>query len=70
MKKMSLDLFNKYILNPLNMDSEVRNSLALREDRYYTVSVWPENCVGNVYETRNVREVKNKKISKSDEKKS
>jgi hypothetical protein len=68
MKKMPPELFNKYLLNPLGCDEEVRKCLALREDRYYTVSVWPENCAGNVYETRNVREVKNKKISKSDQK--
>ena len=67
MKTLSLELFNKYKENPLQYDEEVRNYCKLREDRYYTVSMWPENLMGQVFETKNVRVVKSKKISKSDQ---
>lgn len=68
MKQLSKELFDKYVSNPLENDGLVRKSLGLREDRYYTVSVWPEHLAGRVYENRNVREVKVKKVSKSEQK--
>ena len=68
MKTLPSELFNKYKENPLQYDEEVRKYCGLREDRYYTVSVWPENLAGRVYQTNNVRVVKAKKISKSDQK--
>ncbi len=68
MKTLPSDLFNKYRSNPLDLDEQVRKFCLLRDDRYYTVSVWPEHLVGRVYQTDNVRTVKTKKISKSDQK--
>ena len=68
MKILPPDLLNKYKQNPLQYDEEIRKYCNLREDKYYTVSVWPENLAGQVYETNNVRVVKAKKVSKSDQK--
>ena len=61
-------LLAKYLVNPLALDEEVRLSLNIPDNRYYTVSVWPENRAGTVYITKLTREVKAKKISKSDQK--
>lgn len=68
MKTLPPELFNKYKQDPYKYDQEVRNFCGLREDRYYTVSVWPEELAGRVYQTYNTRAVKDKKISKSDQK--
>lgn len=65
MKQLSIELFNKYKENPLQYDEEVRNFCKIREDRYYTVSIWSQE--GQVRENNNVRVVKSKKISKSDQ---
>jgi hypothetical protein len=53
------------MLNPLVADEKVRKWCGLREDRYFTVSVWEPK--GLVMETKLVRVVKSKKISKSDQ---
>ena len=68
MKRIPTDLLAKYLANPLGTDEEVRKALDLPADRYYTVSTWPEEHAGKVYVLRLSREVKNKKISKSDQK--
>jgi len=67
MKKLPPELFKRYLENPLSMDLEVRKYCGLREDRYYTVSIWPEEVASMVKENNKVREVKTKKISKSDQ---
>lgn len=66
MKQLSPELFKEYVASPLATDEKVRKSLDLPDNRYYTVSVWP--IEGIVTVNKNVREVKNKKISKSDQK--
>lgn len=63
--KIPQPLFGRYKENPLLYDEEVRAALKLREDRYYTVSIWPEETAGEARENNNVRVVKAKKISKS-----
>ena len=65
---MSPELFKEYLLNPLAADEKVRNDLGLPENRCYTVSVWPEKFAGQVRVNNQVRTVKAKKISKSDQK--
>ena len=62
---MNPQLFQEYSKDPLASDEKVRNTLKLREDRYYTVSVWPVE--GEVRETSAVRVKKAKKVSKSDQ---
>ena len=65
MKQLTPDQFKEYMLNPLAADEKVRKWCGLREDRYFTVSVWqPE---GLVMETELTRVVKAQKISKSDQ---
>ena len=64
---MPPDLFKEYCLNPLALDEKVRKILDLSDNRYYTVSMDGPN-VGVVYVTKLSREVKLKKISKSDNK--
>ena len=66
MKQMSPELLKEYLLNPLATDEKVRNTLDLPDNRYYTVSIWP--VAGIVTVNKNFREVKVKKISKSDQK--
>lgn len=66
MKKLPCDLFKKYAANPLGADEEVRKTLDLPENRYYTVVMWPEDKAGEVRINNQVRTIKTKKISKSD----
>lgn len=67
MKKMPTELFKKYVEDPVKMDEEVRRVMGLPESKYYSVSVWPEECAGDLYLTLG-RVVKAKKVSKSDQK--
>ena len=67
MKMMSPELFKEYSLNPLATDEKIRKILDLPENKYYTVSMDGPN-IGAVYITKLSREVKTKKISKSDAK--
>lgn len=62
MKTLPPDLLERYLKNPVAMDSEVRKALNLRTDRYYTVSVYP---VAGVVREERTRVVTAKKISKS-----
>jgi hypothetical protein len=66
MKTLPPDLFKKYSDNPIAMDEEVRKYCNLPDNRYYTVSMWPQE--GIVRSNDQVRTVKAKKISKSDQK--
>jgi hypothetical protein len=61
--KLEGALLERYLHMPLAMDSEVRSALNIPDNRYYIVSVWPN--AGKVRLTLS-REVKSKKISKSD----
>jgi hypothetical protein len=67
MKQMPPDLFKEYCLNPLAADEKVRKALDLPDNRYYTVSMDGQN-VGRVMVNNQVRVVKAKKISKSNQK--
>lgn len=67
MKKLSPELFKEYAANPLGTDEKVRAYLDLPENRYYTVAMDGPN-VGMVRVNNQVRTVKAKKISKSDQK--
>lgn len=65
---MSSEMFKKYYENPTNMNKEVRNWAGVPDDRYYTVSVWPEHLAGNVFvDMKRYRVVKSEKISKSNQ---
>ena len=67
MKKLPENLFNKYKEDPYKYDYEVRNFCGIKDNKYYTVSMWPEHLAGRVYVNEHlVRIVKDKKISKSD----
>ena len=60
------DLLPRYLADPLAVDAEVRQRLGIPEDRYYTVSIWPEPGVVRV-DLNRWRAVKAHKVSKSDE---
>ena len=63
---MPSGLLAHYLAAPLDLDEEVRRQLGLPEDRYYTVSVWPEHLAGRVFvDKTRTRVVRNQKISKS-----
>lgn len=66
MNKLTEEQLKEYLSNPNLHDSKVRKWCNIPEDRYYTVSVWPENLAGIVRVDNNrFRTVKNTKISKS-----
>lgn len=67
MKQLPKDLFRRYLEDPYRYDAEVRNFACIPEDKYYTVSVWPESVAGQVRLNGLTRVVKSKKISKSDQ---
>lgn len=67
MKQLTPEQFKQYVANPLAMDETVRKWCDLPADKYYTVSTWPEESAGKVYVTKLSREVKAKKVSKSDQ---
>ncbi len=46
MKQMSPELFKEYAANPLAADEKVRAVLDLPDNRYYTVSMWPQEVAG------------------------
>ena len=67
------DLFDKYALEPLKYDDEVREFAEVPDNRYYNVSMWPEDFAGRVFirtptDKDKARVVTKKKISKSDSK--
>lgn len=62
---LTKEQFNEYKANPIEKDSMVRGLLNLREDRYYTVSIWP---IEGVVRYNNLSRVtKANKISKSNQ---
>ena len=71
MLKLTGKLFEKYLAAPLQTDDAVREMLKLPDNKYYSVVTWSTNqdAVGNVYVVNITREVKTKKISKSDQSK-
>ncbi len=73
MKKLSKEQFEEYSANPLATDEKLRVWLDLPDNRYYTVSIWPEEFAGRVFvrtptEKDKARIAKAKKVSKSDQK--
>lgn len=67
MKTLTPDQFKQYAANPVAMDEQVRKWCNLPDDKYYSVSVWPEHRAGVVTVTNVSRVVKAKKVSKSDQ---
>lgn len=68
MKTLTPEQFQEYVANPLGTDFKVRQWARVPEDRYYSVTVWPEHLAGRVWVTPNLhRTVVAKKISKSDQ---
>jgi len=66
--KLSNELFARYTANPLALDSEVRKAARVPDNRYYTVTVWPEHLAGVVDINHSVtRHVAATKISKSNQ---
>ena len=64
--KLQEPLLTEYLRAPLAQDEAVREACHLPWNRYYTVAVWP--VPGEVVVDRNrVREVRAKKVSKSDQ---
>lgn len=58
----------EYVADPLGTDFKVRQWAGVPEDRYFTVSVWPEQLAGRVFvRMTEYRKVAAKKISKSDQ---
>ena len=52
-----------------NLDREIRKKFNVSDDRYYSISTWPEKVAGNVYiDMKRYRDIPKKKISKSDQK--
>jgi hypothetical protein len=68
MKQLTEDQYKEYVANPLAADSKVRKWCGLPENRYYTVSVWPEHISGVVtVDSTRFRVVAAQKISKSNQ---
>jgi hypothetical protein len=72
MKTLPKELFAKYASDPLKYDEEVRSFAEIPDNRYYNVSMWPEELAGRVYvrtptDKDKARVVKAKKVSKSDQ---
>ncbi len=65
-RKMDEKTFKHYSQNPLGMDETVRDEMNLPENRYYSVSMWPEEFAGVVRVIPNMTRTPTvKKISKS-----
>ena len=68
MKTLTTEQLKEYLKDTLSADEKVRKWCNVPEDKYYSVSVWPEHLAGRVWLTPNmVRKVPAKKISKSDQ---
>ena len=67
LKQLTKEQFEEYQRNPLMADEKVRKWANVSNDRYYSVSVWPEHLAGRVFQTNLFRKVTVKKISKSDQ---
>jgi hypothetical protein len=67
MKQLTPEQFKEYMSNVETADAKVRKWANIPDDKYYSVSVWPEHLAGRVWITPNMhRVVQAKKISKSD----
>ncbi len=68
-RKMDEKTFKHYAQNPLGMDVVVRKEMGIPDNRYYSVSMWPEDeCLGVVSIIPNMtRTTSTPKISKSDQ---
>lgn len=68
--KMNTNQWEEYSHNdPNKCGDKVRKWFNVPENRYYSVSTWPENVAGNVWLNEKLfRDVPKKKISKSDQK--
>ena len=72
MKTLSKELFNRYASDPLKYDVEIRAFADVPDNRYYNVSMWPEEFAGRVFvrtptDKDKARVFSAKKISKSDQ---
>jgi hypothetical protein len=68
MKKLTGEQFREYAADPLATDQKVRKWCNVPEDRYYTVTMWPEGQAGEVRVTTDLhRAVRAPKVSKSDQ---
>ena len=68
MKQLTPEQFAQYSADPLGMDAVVRTWGKVPEDRYYSVSTWPEHLAGRLYvNDKMFRVVKATKISKSNQ---
>jgi len=68
-RRMDERMFEHYKQNPLGMDDTVREHFKIPDNRYYTVSMWPEDEFCGVVRiiSNSVRVVKAAKISKSNQ---
>lgn len=67
-RQLTSEQFVQYQANPLGMDNAVRKWAGVPEDRYYSVSTWPEHLAGRVFVNyKGYRAVKSVKISKSNQ---
>lgn len=69
MKQLTPEQFKDYMASPPEIANEkVRKWADIPDDKYYTVSVWPDHLAGRVFVNHNLhRVVHAKKISKSDQ---
>lgn len=65
---MSGDLFDRYQHDPLKADADVRRIFKVPDNRYYSVTIWPDHMAGRIsIDMKRTRAVAGKKISKSDQ---
>ena len=67
--QMTPEMFKRYSANPEGMDEIVRLAYKIPADKYYSVSVWPEERAGiiTIRESGESRKSPARKISKSDQ---
>ena len=68
--KITGELFERYKANPLGMDETIRLAFKIPADKYYSVSIWPEERAGiiSIREGGESRKSPARKVSKSDQK--
>jgi len=66
---MTDEMFKRYMAdNSGQVDREIRNKFNIPDNRYYSVTTWPEHLQGRVFvDSKRVRDIPVKKISKSDQ---
>ena len=65
--KMTPELFKTYNENPLQMDAQIRAKFNIPDNRFYAVSVWPDEGTVRIDNNR-FRDIPKTKISKIDQK--